>query len=367
MNNFIKLLDAFGLRQHITVPTHIYGPTLDLVITAADYEPSHICVDPPVYSDHGLITCSLPVIQRPEAARPTINITTRKLSSLDRHEFSTMLRQSQICAITIQTFADCSTADLCAAYNATLRCILDDLAPAQVLAVKYCPRSSWFDGYCRDARRLVRSLERRYRRTKAPEDLAAWKKQLAIKHTLLTSKEAAYWTASISACNGNTKQLWGCLNSLMQRDSVSPHQPAVTAESLSLFFLSEVKAIRACAAQCTPPKFIDQQNSNLGKFLPCTITEIRQVIQCSPAKSCELDPVSHLLFMESIEQLLPFIHLICNTSLRDGVLPDAEKHAIVTPILKKADLDLDNTKSYRDPYLICLLCLSLLRVLSLIV
>ena len=29
------------------------------------------------------------------------------------------------------------------------------------------------------------------------------------------------------------------------------------------------------------------------------------------------------------------------------MLPDAEKHAIVTPILKKADLDPDNIKSYR--------------------
>ena len=213
--------------------THVCGHTLDLVITAADYEPSHICVDPSVYSDYWLITCNSPVIQRPEATRPTINITTRKLGSFDRHEFSTMLGQSQICATTLQTFADYSTADLCAAYNAILRCIFDDLALAQVLAVKHCPRSSWFDGDCSDVRRLVRSLERRYRRTKAPEDLAAWKEQLAIKHPLLTSKEAAYWTASISACNGNSKQLWGCLNSLMQRDSVSPHQPAVTAESLS--------------------------------------------------------------------------------------------------------------------------------------
>ena len=173
VNNFMELLDAFGLRRHITVPTHMCEHTLDLVITAADYEPSHICVDPPVYSNHGLITCSLPVIQRPEATHSTINITTRKLGSLDRHEFSTMLGQSQVCATTLQTFADCSTADLCAAYNATLRCILDDLAPAQVLAVKHCPRSPWFDGDCRDARRLVRSLEHRYRRTKAPEDLAA--------------------------------------------------------------------------------------------------------------------------------------------------------------------------------------------------
>ena len=131
----------------------------------------------------------------------------------------------------------------------------------------------------------------------------------------------------------------------MQRDSVSPNKLEVTAESLSSFFLSNVEAIRACTAQRTPPTFIDQQNSDLDEFLPCTMTEIRQVIQCFLAKSCDLDLVPHLFFMESLEQLLPFINLICNTSLRDGVLPDAEKHAIVTPILKKADLDPDNTNS----------------------
>ena len=158
------------------------------------------------------------------------------------------------------------TADLCVAYNATLRCILDDLAPAQVLAVKQCPRSSWFDGDCCDAYRLVRSLKRSYRRNKAPEDLAVSKEQLAIEHTLLTSKEAAYWTTSISACNSNSKQLWGFPSSLMQRDSVSAHQPEVTAESLSSFFLSKVGAIRACDAQCTPPTFLTSKTAIWTSF-----------------------------------------------------------------------------------------------------
>ena len=47
---------------------------------------------------------------------------------------------------------------------------------------------------------------------------------------------------------------------------------------------------------------------------------------------------------------LPFLQLTCNTSLRDGVLPDCEKLAYVTPNLKKLGLDADCTSNYRPVF-----------------
>ena len=38
---------------------------------------------------------------------------------------------------------------------------------------------------------------------------------------------------------------------------------------------------------------------------------------------------------------------MCNVSLQHGLLPESQKEAIVTPILKKHDLDPDDVKSYR--------------------
>jgi hypothetical protein len=38
---------------------------------------------------------------------------------------------------------------------------------------------------------------------------------------------------------------------------------------------------------------------------------------------------------------------MCNASLREGILPASQKSAIITPILKKAGLDVDDVKSYR--------------------
>ena len=84
---FLDLLDAFGFIQHIKVATHNCGHTLDLVITQAAYNPTHVNVDSPVISDHGLVTCCLPLPRPlPVAQRSK---TTRRLHAIDNGAFLT--------------------------------------------------------------------------------------------------------------------------------------------------------------------------------------------------------------------------------------------------------------------------------------
>ena len=136
----------------------------------------------------------------------------------------------------------------------------------------------------------------------------------------------------------------------MLRDTdFGPSQPAVTADSLSKYFVSKVDAIRALTLHCSQPTFIHHRHVDLlSEFSPCSLDEVRRIIQCYPAKLCALYPLPHNLFAESLDHLLPIIHLICNSSMLSGTLPDTEKLAIVTPILKKRDLDPDSAKSYRS-------------------
>ena len=58
-------------------------------------------------------------------------------------------------------------------------------------------------------------------------------------------------------------------------------------------------------------------------------------------------PRSSYDLREFLDELLPFICIMCNVSLQQGLLPESQKAAIVTPILKKHDLDPDDVKSYR--------------------
>ena len=132
----------------------------------------------------------------------------------------------------------------------------------------------------------------------------------------------------------------------MLRDTdFGPSQPAVTTISLSKYFVSKVEALRALILHCSQPTFIPRRHVDLlSEFSPCSLAEVRRTIPCSPAKLCAIDPLSHNLFAESLDHLLPIIHLICNSSMLSGTLPDIEKLAIVTSILKKRDFDPDSAK-----------------------
>ena len=59
----------------------------------------------------------------------------------------------------------------------------------------------------------------------------------------------------------------------------------------------------------------------------------------SQSKSCALDPLPTNILKEFLPEVLTFITDLCNTSLRQGMLPLSQRHAIVTPRLKKANTD----------------------------
>ena len=75
--------------------------------------------------------------------------------------------------------------------------------------------------------------------------------------------------------------------------------------------------------------------------------EVNKLINASPNKTCQLDPVPTWLVKEMRELLAPFITLLFNRSLVTGCFPSEFKQAIVCPRLKKSGLDASDLKNYR--------------------
>ena len=69
--------------------------------------------------------------------------------------------------------------------------------------------------------------------------------------------------------------------------------------------------------------------------------------QTQISKTCELDPAPSFLVKDFLDVILPFVARMCNTSIQEGSLPASQKRAIVTPALKKHDLDCTDVKNYR--------------------
>ena len=105
--------------------------------------------------------------------------------------------------------------------------------------------------------------------------------------------------------------------------------------------------MRDDTATADEPTFTKLTDASFTAFQPCSTDEVRKFLIRSPPKSCSLDPLPTFILREFLDELLPFICTMCNVSLQRGLLPESQKAAIVTPILKKYDLDPDDVKSYR--------------------
>ena len=69
------------------------------------------------------------------------------------------------------------------------------------------------------------------------------------------------------------------------------------------------------------------------------------MVQALPDKQCLSDPLPTC--KKSVNVLAPFLCWLFCWSLEHGVVPSSMKSAYITPILKKADLDSLDPKSYR--------------------
>ena len=84
---FTELLTSFGLTQHVDSPTHNKGEILDLLITLSDCAVENLRVDPPIISDHSVISGTLPHPSPPGAV-----FTTRQVRGWKKLDHSAVRR-----------------------------------------------------------------------------------------------------------------------------------------------------------------------------------------------------------------------------------------------------------------------------------
>src|SRR6218665_1926524 len=79
-----------------------------------------------------------------------------------------------------------------------------------------------------------------------------------------------------------------------------------------------------------PPEFPPTVH-RMAMLREISSVELRSFIMLSAPKSCELDSLPASLIQDYVDDLLPFLTLLCNRSLQEGVLPDSQKRSVVFP------------------------------------
>jgi len=97
--------------------------------------------------------------------------------------------------------------------------------------------------------------------------------------------------------------------------------------------------------QPMPPPTAD--HCSLPAFRRLSEADVRRLVMSSEIKSITPDPVPTFLLREFVDVLPPYVTCVVKSSLRQGRLPDSQKHAVVTPLLKRPGLDTANMANYR--------------------
>ena len=154
-------LEAFNLKQHVWVPTHRSGNTLDLVITRNDESTVRdFDVLDPVISDHHVVSCSLVL---PKRAFQRKEVNYRKLKPIDLQELRDDISDSPLISTVDEAGHDLES--LLTLYNTTLIGLLDKHAPLKTRTITIRPSAPCYNEDIREEKQKRRALERRWRRS----------------------------------------------------------------------------------------------------------------------------------------------------------------------------------------------------------
>ena len=336
VSKFCDQLSAFELKQHVHVPTHTSGHTLDLVITRYD-DPlitSPVAIE--LFSDHLAVRFDYILKQNDQK---TQNITYRKLKQINIDSFRedlSDLKHLIACEKDIDSLVN--------GYNVILRSALDKHAPSVSRRIKTLTVKPWFDDEVYSERNTRKKLERAWLKDKSDNKLQMYKSQKNFVNRITDKKKISFFNESITDKEGDQKALYKLVKTLTNKPTTATYPEALSDEDLAnqfaMFFKSKIENINA-SLQSNPtielPQIPSQMcTSQFDAFPVLTVEEVQKYILASPSKSCSLDPVPTFLLKQCLDDVSPVITDIVNKSLATGQMPEPLKEALITPIPKKS-------------------------------
>ena len=294
-------------------------------------------------SDHAVIKCAIDVPSSPATCQTRISYRN---FPINMSNFWSDLKE--------MPFVKCpanSVSQIYDQYVQDLSCILDRHAPL-VSSLKTKQHADSLSETYHLAKSLRRQFERAWHKDKSQYNRCRLRCQIAWCNRRANGDKTIYYRKLISDNSHELKKLWRELHKVLQRSLSTTLPTYESSKSLgdrfATFFSNKIMKIRerfSSSESCNtvhppfdPPK--------LTVFTQVTQDEIAKIISKSPTKSCLLDPLPTFLIKECIDILLPSITKLVNFSLSEGLVPDDFKKAVVTPLIKKASLPVEDLKNY---------------------
>ena len=340
-----------GYKQHVTSPTHVHGGWLDIVLTPADLSLENLKVldETGTKSDHFMIIFNVEcAVEQPNVS--WVEKDYRNYDNIVHDDLKADILNSPLCDSS--SFSDLnSSVD---AYNHFLKQLLDKHAPARRKFFRN-DLDLWWNADCQRSRKLRRKAERRYKKSKTPQNRKLYKLSCIKTARVIDAVRNRYYKQKIE--NADPKQKHALIKQLLG-NSTQHNMPYCSGDDLEMaekfqsYSNDKVNGIyeNVKAQQDTSPKLSMQSSScstSKSSFQEISYETLFDVVSSMTTKTCALDPVPTWLVKKYLLELSPILLHIVNLSLTTGEFPTDLKTSIVTPILKGSGMNSDEMKSYR--------------------
>ena len=353
---FNNILSEFGLTQHVGVPTHIHGHTLDVVITTeqsnlvsnlnvSDY--SFVKDNGRRVKDHFTVEFNMNGQLKQE---PEVKFVCRDWKAINLVDF-----QSDLLTNLNELSSVDSTEQMIKKYNKTLNQAANLHAPAKTKTLRRKP-NQWYSEELKELKRERRRKERLFKRTRSNADFQSLRSINFKMNKKVRLTKISYVRDLVAKCGKDKKKIFSLSNKLMgyKKETPCPEgDPEKLANEFSQFFLDKVRKIQMEVQNKRHNRNITCDSSDISQipmlpsFVPSSQDEINSIIASLPNKQCMLDLIPTWVLKENALVLTPVITKIVNTSLMEGIVPPQLKRAIVRPLLKDNNLDTNNLQNYR--------------------
>ena len=344
VSDMLNILQTRLLTQIVNKPTHKKNHILDWVVTDDVNSIINIDVTDKCISDHFVVHFEVP-FRKPCPAKRTI--TCRK-KNIDNNSFE---RGLQNIVTAINSAASTDKVNL---FNSKLKDLLDSHAPLRTRTVTDRPSALWMDQSIKTLKAERRKAERKWRKDKLCVDKDIYKNLNNKIKCAIESARRDLYSKQIEECK-TSKALFHVASSLCGKkgDTQSSLPTGFASDELpevfGNFFNDKISKIRGAldAASLSPPVHVPFTGTQMLTFDVVSREDVRKVIKLSAPKSSCLDPIPTPLLMTHLDSLLDPITDIINESLQSGTVPNAFKHAVILPLLKKPNLSPDELKNFR--------------------
>jgi hypothetical protein len=154
----------------------------------------------------------------------------------------------------------------------------------------------------------------------------------------------------VEADRGSPQKLWRPVDALLGRGR-SPISSAIDVERINNFFSDKLAAIRSATDRANEPSCTNiRADSSWSSFTRLTTADVVTAIHQLPDKSSAADSILASVLKQITVQIVPFLIKLFDRSLITGHFLDIYNSAFITPLIKKAGMDISDCRSYRPTY-----------------